>query len=372
VGKIFSNRVAIAVASVAFGAVSASAIAMAVTNESPETFYACKTSAGKIRAGTIRTGSAPTCRADRGESLASWSGGSPSVTVIQVPQLEHATLGGLPSCIAQSVGGCATVVPIGSAITVTVAPEVGWAVDTWATGPCVGSSSMTCSFAAANDTTLTPIMEFVGANIPVEILLDTLPQNDEFFEGGNLEVVVNNDAGSPPCTLVGSPHEEFRCALGDLPVSSSVTVTATANSWGVFDRWNDAPGCNTAPSCTFIVGQGTPHGVATSNVISIKGECRDSTPDDDSNSVCGAIAISDSTEAIERSIYDAFCYYSECYLRHHSATGTQLTITASGVAGWQFDHWEDSSSLCSGTLPTCSIPSPSGVAGAIAVFSPTP
>ncbi len=72
---ILRSRFAVGVAALVIGAGAASAVTYAVADEpeTPETFYACKTAAGKIRAGTIRTSTPPSCRTDRGETTVSWS-----------------------------------------------------------------------------------------------------------------------------------------------------------------------------------------------------------------------------------------------------------------------------------------------------------
>ncbi len=80
---ILRSRLAVGVAALVIGAGAASAVTYAVADEpaTPDTFYACKTSTGKIRAGTIRTATPPTCRADRGETVAQWQSAPGGVSI---------------------------------------------------------------------------------------------------------------------------------------------------------------------------------------------------------------------------------------------------------------------------------------------------
>jgi hypothetical protein len=236
---ILRSRLAVGVAALVIGAGAASAVTYAVADgpNEPETFYACKTSAGKIRAGTIRTGTPPTCRSDRGETVASWSSGAeqPESAVLRLQWTTGGTVYGAPNCYTQQGGGCASVLPIGTEVSIQASTIELSTFDGWSSGPCAGTTNP-CRFTLDGDTTVAATFSYVPSPVQVYVDVEVLPGYDDgpWEDMGNFELTITNDIGEPTCVVSGAT--ERRCDLGTHLTGTVITINASANDWGSGSR----------------------------------------------------------------------------------------------------------------------------------------
>ncbi len=205
----------------------------------------------------------------------------------------------------------------GTSVTLTATPATGSRFGSWIDGPCAGSTVNTCTFNVNAPVTIE--VEFID--------LDTLTLN----KGGNgVGTVTSNPAGincGVACNSQSAPFDD----------GTTVTLTAVAATGSTFTGWSGA-GCAGTGTCVINSLQSDQTVTATFALAGTVTINKTGT-----GSANGTVTSTNPAGGIS---CGADC--SEVY-----SNGTNLTLSATVMAGTVFTGWSGGSGTCTGTTTPC-------------------